>query len=39
MSGAAVEQDNYEQMVTSMRQLFGELSMKIAESIVAEENK
>ncbi len=39
MSGAEVEQDNYEQMVTSMRQLFGELSMKIAESILAEENK
>jgi len=37
--GAAIEQDNYEQMVTSMRQLFGELSMKIAESILAEENK
>jgi len=37
--GAEVEQDNYEQIVTSMRQLFGELSMKIAESIVAEENK
>ena len=39
MLGVAIEQNNYEQMVTSMRQLFGELSMKIAESILAEENK
>jgi uncharacterized lipoprotein YmbA len=39
MPGVAIEQDNYEQMVTSMRQLFGELSVKIAESILAEENK
>jgi uncharacterized lipoprotein YmbA len=39
MLGTVIEQDNYEQMVTSMRQLFGELSMKIAESILAEENK
>ena len=37
--GVAIEQNNYEQMVTSMRQLFGELSVKIAESILAEENK
>ena len=39
MLGVAIEQNNYEQMVTSMRQLFGELSVKIAESILAEENK
>ncbi len=39
MLGAVIEQNNYEQMVTSMRQLYGELSMKIAESILAEENK
>jgi uncharacterized lipoprotein YmbA len=39
MLGVAIEQGNYEQMVTSMQQLFGELSMKIAESIISEENK
>ena len=39
MLGAVIEQDNYEQMVTSMRQLYGELSLKVAESILAEENK
>ena len=39
MLGVAIEQGNYEQMVTSMQQLFGELSIKIAESIISEENK
>jgi len=39
MVGAVIEQNNYEQMVTSMQQLFGELSMKVAESILAEENR
>ncbi len=39
MLGSEVEQNNYEHMVTSMRQLYGELSLKVAESILAEENK
>jgi len=39
MVGSVIEQNNYEQMVTSMRQLYGELSMKVAESILVEENK
>lgn len=39
MLGTVIEEDNYEQMVTSMRQLYGELSLKVAESILAEENK
>ena len=39
MLGAVIEQNNYEQMVTSMQQLYGDLSVKVAESILAEENK
>jgi uncharacterized lipoprotein YmbA len=39
MVGLAIEPNNYDQMVTSMRQLYGELSRKIAESILSEENK
>lgn len=39
MLGSALEKNNYEQMVTSMQQLYGELSVKVAESILAEENK
>jgi len=34
-----IEDNDYEQMVTIMRQLYGDLSRKIAESIIAEENK
>ena len=34
-----IEDNDYEQMVTIMRQLYGELSRKIAESIIVEENK
>ena len=34
-----VLEDDYDQMVTLMRELYGELSSKIAESIVFEENK
>ena len=39
MVGSAIVANDYDQMVTSMRQLYGELSMKVAESILAEENK
>ena len=39
MVGSAIEANDYDQMVTSMRQLYGELSRKIAESILSEENK
>ena len=38
MTSPAIEENDYEQMVTFMRQLYGELSSKIAESILAEEN-
>ena len=37
--GSAIEANDYDQMVTSMRQLYGELSRKIADSILAEENR
>ncbi len=39
MIGSAIEVNDYDQMVTSMRQLYGDLSKIIAESILAEENK
>jgi uncharacterized lipoprotein YmbA len=39
MIGSAIEVNDYDQMVTTMRQLYGDLSKKIAESILAEENK
>jgi uncharacterized lipoprotein YmbA len=39
MVGTTIEANDYDQMVTSMRQLYGELSIKIAESILAEKNK
>jgi len=39
MVGSAIQANDYDQMVTSMRQLYGELSKKIAESIVAETSK
>ena len=37
-SKQAIERDNYDQMVLSMRQLYGELSEYIADSIITEEN-
>lgn len=39
MVSPEIEDDDYDQMVTLMRQLYGELSSKIAESIVFEEHK
>jgi len=39
MVGSTIQANDYDQMVTSMRQLYGELSMKVAESILAKENK
>jgi len=39
MVSLPTEKDDYDQMVTFMRQLYGELSSKIAESIIAEKNK
>jgi len=39
MVSPVIEEDDYDQMVTLMRQLFGELSSKIAESILAEVSK
>ena len=38
MVGSEIKTNDYDQMVTSMRQLYGELSSKIAESILAEVN-
>ena len=38
MRGVEIEQNNYEKMVTSMQKLYGDLSIKIAESILDEEN-
>ncbi|MBL1142084.1 MAG: membrane integrity-associated transporter subunit PqiC [Proteobacteria bacterium] len=37
-SDQVIEKDNYDQMISVMRQLFGELSEQIAETIVAQEN-
>ncbi len=34
-----IEENNYDQMVSAMRQLFGNLSERIADSIMAQENK
>lgn len=39
MIGSIIEANDYDEMVTSMRQLYGELSRMIAESILAEVNK
>ena len=39
MVSSEIEGDDYDQMVTLMRQLYGELSSKIAESIIVEEKK
>jgi len=39
MISPVIEDDDYDQMVTLMRQLYGELSSKIAESILVEVNK
>ena len=39
MASLPTEKDNYDQIVSFMRQLYGELSSKIAESIIAEINK
>jgi len=39
MVSSAIEENDYDQMVTLMRQLYGDLSSKIAESIIAEVNK
>jgi len=39
MLSPAIEGNDYDQMVTMMRQLYGELSRQIAESILAEKNK
>jgi len=39
MIGSVIEENDYDEMVTSMRQLYGELSRMIAESILAEVNK
>ena len=39
MVSPVIEEDDYDQMVTLMRQLYGELSSKIAESMVFEEHK
>ena len=39
MLSSAVEENNYDQMVTLMRELYGELCRKIADSILAEVNK
>jgi len=39
MESSAIEGDDYDQIVTYMRQLYGELSIKIAESIIVEENQ
>lgn len=39
MIGSIIEENDYDEMVTSMRQLYGELSRMIAESILAEVNK
>ena len=39
MISPVIEDNDYDQMVTLMRQLYGELSSKIAESILAEVNK
>jgi len=38
VSQQVIEKDNYDQIVLSMRQLYGELSEKIADSIISEEN-
>ncbi len=37
-SEQVIEKDNYDQMILSMRQLYGELSERIADSIIAQEN-
>lgn len=37
-SNQHIEQDNYDQMIASMRELYGELSQRVADSIVAQEN-
>lgn len=39
MVGQAIADNDYDKMVSSMRRLYGELSRKIAESIIIEENK
>jgi uncharacterized lipoprotein YmbA len=39
MASLPTEKGDYDQMVSFMRQLYGELSSKIAESIIAEKNK
>ena len=39
MIGSVIEENDYDEMVTSMRQLYGELSRMLAESILAEVNK
>ena len=39
MASIPTEKGDYDQMVSFMRQLYGELSSKIAESIIAEKNK
>ena len=37
-SQQTIEQDNYDEMISAMRQLFGEFSEQIADSIVAQES-
>lgn len=39
MESLPTEKDDYDQMVSFMRQLYGDLSSRIAESIIAEKNK
>jgi uncharacterized lipoprotein YmbA len=39
MTSPAIEKNDYDQVVAQMRQLYGDLSSKIAESILAEVNK
>ncbi|SVE50587.1 uncharacterized protein METZ01_LOCUS503441, partial [marine metagenome] len=36
-SQQTIEKENYDQMVSGMRQLYGELSERVAETIIAQE--